>query len=163
MKKYSDQEIKSLSEYREKCLVSNLAGGRRHAQLYEPYKISLTEFRTLTFLMWNPDGAEPSLIADSLLVLRQTMTKVIDSLESRGLVKRTEHPTDRRSVYIRMQPAGVELTKKLLEIETDFTQSVAKYFTKEEMDTYDKLFWRMQEAKEKELRRILEVHTDPSK
>ena len=38
-----------------------------------------------------------------------SMTKVLASLESRGLVQRATHPTDRRQVILAITPAGDEL------------------------------------------------------
>ncbi|HET6876963.1 MAG TPA: MarR family transcriptional regulator [Jatrophihabitans sp.] len=38
-----------------------------------------------------------------------SMTKVLANLEERGLVQRTQHPTDRRQVIIAITPAGIAL------------------------------------------------------
>lgn len=153
---YTEEEYRKLYEHRERFHLSTLSGKTRHEQLFEPYGVSPTEFRTLSFLVWNPVGSEPSVIADSLMILRQTMTKVIDSLESKGLAERTLHPKDRRRVYVRLLPAGVELAKKLLELETDYSEAVESHFTPEELENFRRLFWKMQNAREEELRRILE-------
>src|SRR5437667_9567704 len=48
----------------------------------------------------------PSALGDRLIVTRSTVTGVLDSLERRGLVRRTPHPEDRRSVVVEITPKG---------------------------------------------------------
>ena len=49
----------------------------------------------------------PSEIGERLIVTRATVTGVLDSLERRGYVTRSPHPTDRRSVVVELTPAGL--------------------------------------------------------
>ena len=48
----------------------------------------------------------PSEIGERLIVTRATVTGVVDSLERRGLVVRTPHPADRRSLLVELTPEG---------------------------------------------------------
>ncbi|MGW3606320.1 MarR family transcriptional regulator [Micromonospora sp. NPDC005161] len=43
------------------------------------------------------------------------VTNAVDRLESAGLVKRTPHPTDRRTTLVDLLPKGRELTAKATE------------------------------------------------
>jgi len=155
VKKHSDQEIYRSFEEAERFFQSTMAGHRRHALLFEPYGITPTEYRVLTFLLGHPDGVEPSVAADSLRVLRQSMTKLVDTLEQRGLVLREAHPTDRRRVNLRLQPKGVELARELSEIHMDYFNRVLARFTEEELETFRTLHWRMDAAYDEELNAIL--------
>jgi DNA-binding MarR family transcriptional regulator len=54
----------------------------------------------------------PSAIGDRLIVTRATVTGLVDSLERRGLVRRTAHPTDRRSLIVEITPQGLSVLAK---------------------------------------------------
>ncbi len=145
-RQYTDRELRELHEQRERTLSVTLKGQRRHAILFEPYNISHTEYRVLVLLFFS-NGCEPSVMADRLMILRQTMTKVIDSLETKGYVERTIHPYDRRKVYINLLPAGKMLARELLCVESDYLSRVDGQFTPEELETYHALSGRIQEAR----------------
>ena len=48
----------------------------------------------------------PSQIADELMILRQSMTNILDALEKRGLVCREIDPGDRRRIRVQLLPEG---------------------------------------------------------
>jgi DNA-binding MarR family transcriptional regulator len=50
-----------------------------------------------------------SQLAGELQVRLSTITGVIDQLEAKGLVERTDHPEDRRSLHVRLTPKGRNL------------------------------------------------------
>jgi DNA-binding MarR family transcriptional regulator len=64
----------------------------------------------LKAMMWIRDSGEAgchlNLIADWLAVTPRTITWLIDSLESQGLVERVPDPVDRRAVRARLTAAG---------------------------------------------------------
>jgi len=64
------------------------------------------------------DGAgtplTPSQIGDRVLVPSATMTSTLDLLEGRGWVERRPNPNDRRSLLIRITPAGSEAASRIL-------------------------------------------------
>jgi DNA-binding MarR family transcriptional regulator len=45
---------------------------------------------------------------------RSTLTNVLDRLESRGLLERVPHPSDRRSIAVRLTAAGDEPARRVL-------------------------------------------------
>jgi len=57
----------------------------------------------------------PSEIGDRLIVTRATVTGLLDSLERRGFVRRTAHPSDRRSLIVQITAEGL---KVLTEVRT---------------------------------------------
>jgi len=151
----TDEELEREYRRRESFFSKRLSGNRQHEMLFEPYNVSPTEYRALAFLLFCPGGSEPSVIADTLCILRQTMTKVVDSLERKGLVTRTGHPSDRRRVSVVLEPKGEALARELLILETRYQESVDARLTPEELETYHRLFWRIQEIRQEELDRIL--------
>ena len=74
----------------------------------------LVERAALLFLvaLWRePDTAEPAILAERLRVSRQSMTGLLDKLESGGYVARAGHPTDRRRTVVRLKPKGEALVR----------------------------------------------------
>jgi DNA-binding MarR family transcriptional regulator len=55
----------------------------------------------------------PSALSERLIVTRATVTGVIDSLERRGFVRRSAHPSDRRSLVVEITPAGLDVLQRL--------------------------------------------------
>lgn len=156
IKKYSETELADCFHMREERLIKTLTEQKSHAMLFVPYNITPTEYRVLAYLYFSKGEAEPSVIADALIILRQTMTKLVDSLEKQGFVCRTIHPTDRRRIFIKLLPEGTEMAQALLNIETEYTKLVEACFSDEELDLYHQLFWRMQDARDRVLKTMLE-------
>jgi DNA-binding MarR family transcriptional regulator len=55
----------------------------------------------------------PKALADSLELTTGTVTALIDRLESGGLVARTPHPQDRRSLQLALTPDGASKMKSV--------------------------------------------------
>ncbi len=151
---YSEQELFALHERREKTLSQKLSTQKWHFVLFEPYNISHSEYRVLATLYFNGDS-EPSFLADKLQILRQTMTKLVDSLESKGLVSRAVHPSDRRRLYISLLPKGTETIRELLCIESDFYSRVEAQFTEAELEAYLDLSSRIRSARAEVMQEIV--------
>ncbi|GEM_PF-533585 len=68
----------------------------------------------LVHLHVHPEDAEPAVLAEVTHFPRQTMTFVLDTLESRGLVLRAPHPSDRRRKRIELTSKGTALGARML-------------------------------------------------
>ena len=159
-KAYSFSELKKTNDVREHSYVNSITGSQRHELMFAPYQISASEYRTMAFLYFRQAEAEPSVIADSLRVPRQKVTRVLDSLEKKGYVIRKEHPTDRRRIYASLLPEGEKLARELIELETSYSDDVLDSFTPKEIEQYRDLFWKMQKVRIDVLRRYLEARGD---
>ena len=156
MANYTDEELKYRFEARERYTAVAFSGSRRHVLLFEPYNVSPHEYRVLSVLFIS-GGCEPSVIADKLNTLRQTMTKILDGLEAKKLVLRTAHPSARRRVFVKLLPEGEALARELLTLETDYNLAIENHFEPGEYELYRKLFQKLQDARDEELHRILEA------
>jgi DNA-binding MarR family transcriptional regulator len=88
---------------------------------------------------------------------------VIDALESKGYAERTEHPYDRRKVFINLLPEGKRVARELLCLESDYLDRVDRQFTQEEMDTYRSLSGRIQETRTAVMQAIMAERAGDSK
>ncbi len=70
--------------------------------------------RTLTSLT-SQDGRSMGSLAEEWKCDASTATWIVDRLETKGLVERKPHPTDRRSKLVVLTPKGARLKAKSLE------------------------------------------------
>jgi DNA-binding MarR family transcriptional regulator len=77
--------------------------------------MSQGKFCLLMQLNQNPEsGMSPSELADRVAVSRATVTGLVDGLEREGLIRRERSPRDRRSLALRLTPAGRHLLDRML-------------------------------------------------
>jgi DNA-binding MarR family transcriptional regulator len=69
------------------------------------HDISMNEVRALSRIA-EATHVTPKALAESLELTTGSVTSLIDRLESAGLVERTPHPQDRRSLQLELTPAG---------------------------------------------------------
>lgn len=65
------------------------------------------------WVVWIWGELETRQAAAEAAITKGTLTGVVKTLESRGLVERRTHPSDRRRVLLRLTPAGGRLMKTL--------------------------------------------------
>ena len=79
-----------------------------------------TGYLLMTTLMMSRDHTRPlGQLSKHLMVHPTTVTLAADQLEKRGLLRRTPHPTDRRTILACLTPAGMELLGKATEALAD--------------------------------------------
>jgi len=80
--------------------------------------ISVAYFAVLQAL-WGMDGLSISDLGERVQLEKSTMTSLIDRMEAAGLVRRDDHPTDRRAYRICITARGRELEEKLDQVVTE--------------------------------------------
>ena len=83
-------------------------------QKFKENNVDLTyEMHQIMACLWRKDGINQQELADLTLKDKASMTYLIDNLTKRGLVKRTEDSSDRRSKLIYLTAKGRGLGKKV--------------------------------------------------
>ncbi|MCG2621202.1 MarR family transcriptional regulator [Arthrobacter sp. I2-34] len=76
------------------------------------HDLNLTDYLLLMTLELSDSGTRLiSSLARSLMVHATTATLATDRLETRKLLKRSPHPTDRRAICVTITPAGRDLVR----------------------------------------------------
>lgn len=76
------------------------------------FGIDLAEYEILVTLEESPDHQlRMSELADAVHQSRSRLTHTVSRMEKSGHVERTHCPTDRRGVWARLTPAGLDLLK----------------------------------------------------
>ena len=84
------------------------------AEFLKPYELSPTQFNALRILRGaGAEGLPSGEIGTRLINKDPDITRLLDRLEKRGLVKRGRGVEDRRQVVARLTPAGQRLLAKL--------------------------------------------------
>jgi DNA-binding MarR family transcriptional regulator len=80
------------------------------AQLACEHKLPLSSYEVLLFLADAPEGRmRMSDLAESVLLSRSGLTRLVDRLEREGLLKRERCESDARGLFAEITPAGREL------------------------------------------------------
>jgi DNA-binding MarR family transcriptional regulator len=74
-------------------------------EVFGQSEIKISEFTVLYAIAENP-GIRQGVLADVLKIKWPNMTKLVRTLEERGLIERHIPPTDRRSVHLRVTSKG---------------------------------------------------------
>jgi DNA-binding MarR family transcriptional regulator len=75
--------------------------------------ISPTQYNVLRILQGSPQGLPCGEIADRMISRDPDITRLLDRLETRGLVSRCRETKDRRMVLTRITPQGLRLLAEL--------------------------------------------------
>jgi DNA-binding MarR family transcriptional regulator len=90
------------------------------AKRLQPFGISEKKLDVLLLFTANDSAKEtkdpptPTSIADYMNVTQSSATGLLDWLETRGLIGRRNHPTERRSVQTEITPKGRDLVAQVL-------------------------------------------------
>lgn len=128
-------------------------------RLLRCYGLSPSGFNVLEILRGAAEPLPPSIITDHMLITRGTMTKVLDSLERAGLVRRTSHPHDRRMLLVEITGEGRRCMNELLPRLHRLEVGWFDVLTPDEQETVVRLLGKVQ-ARFQELRDIFHPESE---
>jgi DNA-binding MarR family transcriptional regulator len=86
----------------------------RADQVLAPIELTFARYELLVHLYFN-DGQLPlSQLGRRLQIHQTSVTTLVDKTEAQGLIRRTPHPTDRRSTIARLTAEGRVLTEEAI-------------------------------------------------
>ena len=101
----------------------------------EPYDITLQQYNVLRILRGAGEQGLPTLeIAERMIEQAPGVTRLLDRLEVKGLVRRERCAQDRRQVLCWLTPAGLELVERLDEPVDSADAEAVAMLTPEEQD-----------------------------
>lgn len=101
-------------------------------------ELTLTEFELLAALRTYPAPYQlmPSELYDALLISSGGLTKVLKSLENRGLIIRSQSNSDRRLRPVQLSEAGIILAEKAMQLVQSGDQRIWEEFMKNQSDNF---------------------------
>ncbi|AMM19108.1 hypothetical protein AX769_01855 [Frondihabitans sp. PAMC 28766] len=126
--------------------VADLLGAFRQMQLQhgrviihqsEQLQMGATDIRALFFISESGDHSTPKQVADFLELSTGATTSLVDRLVAAGSLLREAHPTDRRSVVLRVTPSGHAAVQAVSDV---YTCALARVIPEARYDEMSALF-----------------------
>ncbi|RMH13799.1 MAG: MarR family transcriptional regulator [Planctomycetota bacterium] len=109
-------------------------------RLFRKHGLSLTTYNLLRIARGHrPDGVRCSTIRDQLIVRVPDVTRLVDRLIDRGLVRREVDPDDARAVRIHITRKGLRLLDKLDEPVVELHRAQLSHMSAEQLNTLSEL------------------------
>jgi DNA-binding MarR family transcriptional regulator len=99
----------------------------------ERFDLTLPMWRVLAVLWHHGELKVGDLIADTTIE-QSTLSRLLVTMDNRGLIKRERSTVDARTVVVDLTPAGRKLTKSLIPYALRFERIALKGFSKEEVE-----------------------------
>ncbi len=101
-----------------KCLINVIYTNgwlhQRQLEILKPYDLTTPQFNILRILRGQyPNPATVNLLIDRMLDKSSNASRIVDKLESKGLVIRNQCPKDRRAVDVVISKKGLEVLEGL--------------------------------------------------
>jgi DNA-binding MarR family transcriptional regulator len=118
----------------------------REAEFLKPYEITLSQYNVLRILRGaEPEGLICREISERMIARDPDVTKLLDRLEARGLVKRERQENDRRVIIVRVTPEGVKLVDEIDRPALKMTEELLGHLGERKLKT---LIGLLEEARE---------------
>ena len=119
----------------------------REAELLKPYEVTLAQYNVLRILRGaEPEGLICREIGERMITRDPDVTKLLDRLEARGLVRRERQEADRRVIVARITPEGLLLLKEIDGPVLKMTEDLLGHLGERKLATLIRL---LEEAREK--------------
>ena len=119
-------------------LMAQLAEGR-----FESTSVSFTQWMTLMRLSWREEPISATQLSKELCHDMGALTRVVDELERRGLVRRERSRRDRRAVELAITAAGRREAESGKRVIVDLLNELAEHYSTTELDALVGLLQRM--------------------
>ncbi|HEU0177434.1 MAG TPA: MarR family transcriptional regulator [Blastocatellia bacterium] len=117
--------------------------------LCAPFDLTGQQYNVLRILRGaEPDGLPTLTIAERMIENAPGITRMIDRLESKGLVVREIRPHDRRCVYCRITEKGLSLLELLDQPVEKFNRALFHGLSKAEVEQLTSLLLKTRQAHE---------------
>jgi|GEM_PF-1581671 len=98
---------------------------RKHCdELFKPYDLSRNEWLTLAILRVNASKVSQKFVLSSLGMESSYFSKMLNSLEDKGFIRRAIDRNDRRNRIISLNPAKKAITTKIFDVLHDLNQAI---------------------------------------
>lgn len=135
-----NETIEDCSEQHRQIITEGLALMDLHREIEmfaeiigSRFDIPIKHMEILEILFSHPEKQlTPAELSDEVHLTRSTMTGNLDTLQTKGLITRESHPSDRRMTLIKITDKGIEFCKKAMPKRYSDILKVMKALTSEE-------------------------------
>jgi DNA-binding MarR family transcriptional regulator len=101
---------------------------------FRPYDLSTPQYSILFHA--SVEGVPLSHICQEMVADNSNLTRLVDRLEARGLVRRAPDPRDRRVTLVQLTPEGKALIDELRPRHRDFVEHRISHLTPEQLEAF---------------------------
>lgn len=111
----------------------------------QPLGLATNEAATLSILRSTgpPSRLTPTLLSKTIHYTTGGMTRLLDSVQGRALVRMIPSPQDRRSLLVELTEEGIEMSNRVLELQAKVTGEVLAGLTASESSRLEKLLGKL--------------------
>lgn len=125
---------------KEIAVYINLAGCKLKlytASMLKKYGVDLTPEQFLVIdLLWNQGVMTQQKVADTMQKDKNSVTKLVDALEQKGLVVRRRGEVDRRENALLLTPKAVEMKERTKETGISILEDMVEGISEEELKSF---------------------------
>lgn len=99
------------------------------------YPLNRTEYILMTVLKLHDGYMRPTDLSDHIFRAKHTISRLINSLEKKGLVRREIDDTDRRSLRVSLTTQGWELIEQIWLVRQELAHRAMSCFSQQEIKT----------------------------
>lgn len=118
---------------------------RASAAYRERWDLDVRAVRVLRIIRAEP-GITPKAVSQLALIEKTLLSKTLAELESRGLIGRSAHSADGRSVALRVTPEGVKVASASEKMGAKLEAELAAALTERERDTLRHLLAKLAQS-----------------
>ena len=115
----------------------------RYGAALDHLELTIPQFEVLLAIRMLAEDATPKRIADQLLVTKGNVTGVTSRLLSRGLIAKSAHQSDGRSLVFRLTRRGDKLTNDASKVAGEFIRQQLAPFNDQEVELVGDIMSRM--------------------
>lgn len=115
---------------------------------FRPYDLSTPQYAILFHA--TVEGVPLSYICQEMVADNSNLTRLVDRLEVRGLVRRAPDPRDRRVTLVQLTPQGKALIDELRPRHRDYIEHRMSHLTPEQLDALHSAMETLYSALERE-------------
>ncbi|MGF6854456.1 MarR family winged helix-turn-helix transcriptional regulator [Paraburkholderia sp. CI3] len=123
-------------------LTSTLLINRANLVYRERWDLDVRALRVLRLVCAEPD-ITPKSVSQRALIEKTLLSKVLAELETRGLIARGMHASDRRSIALRATAQGLEVAQASETVGTELEVELAKALSENERKTLERLLRKL--------------------
>lgn len=103
------------------------------------YDLNTSEIDVLATLLFNGKVLSPTDLYEATVFSSGGMTKILKKLQDKGLISRVPSKEDKRSLLVKIEPAGEQLIEGCFQGIIDFEEEVFAPLTKKEQKVFKEL------------------------
>jgi DNA-binding MarR family transcriptional regulator len=111
---------------------------------FRPYDLSTPQYAILFHA--TVEGVPLSYICQEMVADNSNLTRLVDRLEARGLVRRAPDPRDRRVTLVQLTEQGLALIEELRPRHREFVERRMSHLTPEQLDALNSAMATLYEA-----------------